>query len=63
MPGNPLFSLTAGKAVRYRVAEPQEDPMSNHTADDTNWRDHNDRDAHQSRLAAELAAEQADGNW
>src|SRR2546428_9518659 len=27
MPGNPLFSLTAGKAVRYRVAEPQEDPM------------------------------------
>src|SRR5437016_1294292 len=27
MPGNPLFSLTAGKAVRYRVAQPQEDPM------------------------------------
>src|SRR3989475_4066729 len=27
MLGNPLFSLTAGKAVRYRVAEPQEDPM------------------------------------
>src|SRR5437016_1809806 len=26
-PGSPLFSLTAGKAVRYRGAEPQEDPM------------------------------------
>jgi hypothetical protein len=37
--------------------------MSNHTTDDTDWRDHDDRDAHQSRIAAELADEQAGGTW
>ena len=27
----------------------------------TDWRDHNDRDAHQDRIATELAAD--DGSW
>jgi len=30
---------------------------------DISWRDHNDRDAHQDRLATELAAEHDDRDW
>jgi hypothetical protein len=29
----------------------------------TDWRDHDDRDAHQQRLADELAADHDDGAW
>jgi hypothetical protein len=37
--------------------EPQETPMTTQTTDITSWRDFDDRDAHQDRLAAELAAD------
>ncbi len=43
---------------RPTATEPQETPMTTQTTD---WRDFNDRDAHQDRLATELAAE--DGTW
>jgi hypothetical protein len=29
----------------------------------TTWRDHDDRDAHQDRLATELATEPTDTDW
>ena len=38
--------------------DPQETSMTTQTTD---WRDFDDRDAHQDRLAAELAAD--DGTW
>jgi hypothetical protein len=47
---------------RPTATEPQETSMTTQTTD-TGWRDYDDRDAHQDRLATELAVVQDDGTW
>jgi hypothetical protein len=37
--------------------------MSTQTSQETGWRGYDDRDAHQDRIATELASETDDGDW
>jgi hypothetical protein len=47
---------------RLTDTEPQETSMTTQT-NDTTWRDFDDRDAYQDRLAVELTAESDQTDW